>query len=81
MSDQSMINEEVEKLNKNMLCARIQTVFQQLLHNIGGTFDDFAGGNLIGDDFRQHANGRHTARTSDLPLKRKLHSLKKCLKN
>jgi hypothetical protein len=36
---------------------------------------------LIGDNFRQYANGRHTAKTSDLPSKRKLHSLKKCLKN
>ena len=71
----------VEKLNINMLCTRIQTVFQQLLYDIGGTFDDFAGGNLIGDCFRQYANGRHTARTSDLPSKRKLHSLKMCLKN
>lgn len=63
----------VEKLNVNMLCTRIETVFQQLLHDVGGTFDDFAGGNLIGDNFRQNADERHALITSDFNPKRKVY--------
>ena len=38
----------------------VQRVFGQLLHDRGGTFDHFAGGDLVGDLFGQKANPIHS---------------------
>ena len=38
---------------------RVERVFDQLLHDAGGAFDHFAGGDLIGDVFGQQTDAIH----------------------
>ena len=43
----------------SMPCARIDAVFHEFLLRPRPALDDFSGGDLIGDDFREEVNAGH----------------------
>ena len=43
------------------LAAGVEGIFDQLLHDAGGAFDHFAGGDLVGDLFGKQADAVHRA--------------------
>ena len=42
----------------------VERVFEQFLNDAGGPFDDFAGGDLVGDVVGQNPDATHGGRTS-----------------
>ena len=47
----------------NAVGAGVERVFEQLLDDGGGALDDFAGGDAVGDSFREYADAAHAVRS------------------
>ncbi len=59
VADLQQLGAAARELHADVMRAGVEAVFEQFLQGGGGPLDDFAGGDLVDQKIRQHANIGH----------------------